>query len=71
MTNNNIKILNPGSPESIQYGCTCPVIENNMGMFPPLEGQQWWCAPDCILHGDGRLIYEFSTNEVNERSLRS
>ena len=54
--NNNIKILNPGSPESIQYGCTCPLVENNMGAVAPLPENHWWVDTDCPLHGDGHSV---------------
>lgn len=46
---------NPGSPEAVQAGCTCPVIDNNYGRGtldlvddPPL----FWNSADCPLHGD-------------------
>jgi len=37
----------PGSPEAIQNGCTCPVLDNHNG-----EGQDgaFWINAECPVH---------------------
>lgn len=47
---------NPGSDAAIKAGCTCAVLDNNHGKFPPLldprDGEPlWWMDVDCPLHG--------------------
>lgn len=39
----------PGSPEAIERGCTCPVLDNNHGRGRG-DGQ-FWVRQDCPLHG--------------------
>lgn len=69
MTNDGF--LRPGSPEAIQEGCTCPILDNR-----DIYGtDRYWCAGDCPLHGlpkwqggktidiDGILDDELGTNE--------
>jgi hypothetical protein len=38
----------PGSPDAINSGCTCPVIDNHHGRGDP---RGWWVSGDCPLHG--------------------
>ena len=54
--NNNIKVLNPGSLEAGEHGCTCPVIDNNYGRTPPFPPNNWWIYADCPLHGEGHSV---------------
>jgi len=42
------KILNPGSKEAQDEGCTCPVLDNNYGKG--INGS-FWMNGDCPLHG--------------------
>jgi hypothetical protein len=49
---------NPGSPEAVERGCTCPVPDNNHGegvetpgLFGPVR--DWWRNSECPLHGCG------------------
>lgn len=49
---------NPGSPEAKAAGCTCPVLDNAHGRFPPIpagtpwggEAGAWYIAVGCPLH---------------------
>lgn len=40
---------NPGSPEAVKAGCTCPVMDNSHGEGRP-DGQ-FVISMDCPLHG--------------------
>lgn len=51
-----LKMVNPGSLAAVEQGCTCPVLENFSGMFPPLGADLWWIDVDCPLHGNGRAV---------------
>ena len=51
-----VTVLNPGSPEAVQYGCTCPVLENNMGQVAPLPDDHWYVDVNCALHGNGLAV---------------
>lgn len=44
---------NPGSPEAIAAGCTCPVIDNHHGKgIPTRAGERlFWYDSTCPLHG--------------------
>lgn len=44
---------NPGSPEAIEQGCKCPVMDNHNGMgLITGDGQpKFWINFDCKLHG--------------------
>jgi hypothetical protein len=43
---------NPGSPEAVEHGCTCPVIDNHYGRGMPYpDGARFWISGDCLLHG--------------------
>lgn len=46
---------NPGSNDARRAGCTCPVMDNNHGMWKPWQGG-WLIEPDCPIHGDGREL---------------
>lgn len=41
---------NPGSRHARAQGCTCPVVDNNYGMWAPQPPHGWWMVPDCPLH---------------------
>ena len=43
---------NPGSDEAAKLGCTCPMIDNHHGLGAHGEGNQFWIADDCPLHGE-------------------
>lgn len=45
---------NPGSPEAVAQGCTCPVIDNHYGKGVPVgkDGAPlFWCSEKCPMHG--------------------
>lgn len=43
---------NPGSPEAVEKGCTCPIIDNHHGEGFPLEGiRTFWIEATCKMHG--------------------
>lgn len=44
---------NPGSPEAIAAGCTCPVIDNHHGKgVPTSTGERlFWYDAACPMHG--------------------
>lgn len=45
---------NPGSPEAVAKGCTCPVIDNHHGKGVPagdLLHREFWVTEGCPLHG--------------------
>lgn len=45
---------NPGSPEALKMGCTCPTIDNNGGRgFGDPVKLMYWVSHDCPLHGKG------------------
>ena len=46
--------LNPGSPEAIEAGCICPVMDNNHGRGVYIgenEHPIFWQNMDCPVHG--------------------
>ena len=50
--------LNPGSPEAVESGCTCPVIDNHHGKGVPsgdMLHRNFWIAETCHLHGRAAL----------------
>jgi hypothetical protein len=46
---------NPGSPEAIEKGCECPVIDNvhgrGSGHYADDGSPLFWISGDCKLHG--------------------
>lgn len=43
---------NPGSPEALDRGCTCAVIDNCHGRGFKLRGETvFWISAGCPLHG--------------------
>lgn len=47
----------PGSPEAIEAGCTCPVLDNGhgRGAFGDGEKYGYWMSESCPLHSTGTL----------------
>lgn len=47
--------LRPGSPEAVDAGCTCPVMDNGHGRGVYGDGERygWWISEHCPLHGLG------------------
>lgn len=43
---------NPGSPEAVANGCTCPVLDNGRGRLPAdvVEHRGWVINAGCPLH---------------------
>lgn len=39
-----------GSGEALAQGCTCPVLDNNHGKFPPYPPDGWWTTAGCPVH---------------------
>ena len=55
---------NPGSPEAVERGCTCPVIDNRHGKGFEMRGEiVFWHNGDCPLHGSPTLHHEGTTND--------
>jgi hypothetical protein len=46
----NEKMPNPGSREAVALGCTCAVLDNNQGKFPPWPDDGWWITKGCPVH---------------------
>lgn len=44
---------NPGSPEAVKLGCTCPVKDNRLGAGVDGKGEIFWMTSGCPLHGLG------------------
>lgn len=51
-----VEIPNPGTPEAVEQGCTCPVLDNNHGsgiVFTYKDGTTrtaYWINGECKLH---------------------
>lgn len=47
---------NPGSDEALERGCTCAILDNNHGRFPPFPATDemphggWWVTGGCPVH---------------------
>ena len=46
---------NPGSKEALDQGCSCAVMDNNHGKFPPYPATDqheagWWITQGCPVH---------------------
>jgi hypothetical protein len=53
---NKEKQPNPGSPEAIEKGCKCPVMDNHGGKGFTMgkeNGILFWMVTSCPLHGNG------------------
>jgi len=42
---------NPGSPEAVAEGCTCPVLDNRHGKGLRDDREEFWVSYACPLHG--------------------
>jgi hypothetical protein len=57
---------NPGSPEAVSRGCTCPEAENNFGRGRSKNGviQPLFTAdPNCTIHGF-EILFGFDPEQV-------
>jgi hypothetical protein len=45
---------NPGSEMAQKLGCTCAVMDNNHGKYPPYPPDGWWITGGCPLHAPQR-----------------
>lgn len=43
---------NPGSDAARKQGCTCAVLDNNYGRFPPYPPDGWWITQGCPVHAN-------------------
>jgi hypothetical protein len=46
---------NPGSPEALVAGCTCPVLDNEHGVGAYVDEHgvpQFWINEECPIHGE-------------------
>lgn len=50
-------MLNPGSDEAVEAGCSCPIVDNNHGISAPLPDDCWVVNLDCPIHGQGVLDF--------------
>ena len=51
--------LNPGSPEAVRAGCTCPVMDNGQGRgaYRQNDGSPvFWFKFDCPIHGKAEQV---------------
>lgn len=51
-----LKAPHPGSPEAVEQGCACPVIDNARGRGHLGDGERfgWWTDALCPIHGTRR-----------------
>ena len=43
---------NPGSPEAIEIGCTCPILDNEHGRGSYWGAHLFWINKSCPIHGE-------------------
>jgi hypothetical protein len=49
-------IPNPGSPEAVEAGCSCPVLDNHHGKGRPYKDSvEFVMNFDCPIHGPAAL----------------
>ena len=64
------KTPNPGSPEAVKQGCTCPVLDNyygeGSGYLDSKGNPTFWTNADCPLHGRYIDMRTRSKNETTE-----
>ena len=49
----------PGSPEAVENGCECPIIDNGYGKGAykdPKGNPVYWFSKECPLHGESEEI---------------
>lgn len=66
---NGARQPNPGSDEAQAGGCSCPVMDNNRGKWPPYPATEerpegWWMRMDCPMHGTSYGVEENQTGPV-------
>ena len=44
------KVPNPGSPEAVEAGCLCPVLDNHYGKGSDKSNTKFWYNSSCPLH---------------------
>jgi len=56
---------NPGSPEAVQQGCMCPVMDNHNGEGRPSDGydKSFWINYACPIHGGKRDLMKFGEDK--------
>lgn len=40
----------PGSFEALEQGCSCAIIDNNRGKYPPVPPNGWFVTEGCPVH---------------------
>ena len=40
----------PGTQEGYDMGCTCPMMDNNHGLYPPRPPHGWFVVSGCPVH---------------------
>ena len=48
---------NPGSPEAVDLGCTCPIIDNHYGKGAQGVPHLFWYTPGCPIHHPSLTAY--------------
>ena len=61
--------MNPGSPEAIEAGCRCPVLDNGHGRGYLGDGERfgWWMSSDCPIHGKDSVSEAGNQPGLDER----
>lgn len=54
---------NPGSPEAVEQGCECPVLDNGRGNEKLGQERGFWINGNCPLHGT-----KLSSTNLQERT---
>lgn len=50
MTNKTWNDKPPGSPQAVESGCKCPVIDNARGKGRGALEEDWFISEQCIMH---------------------
>lgn len=54
----SLTVPSPGSPEAVEMGCTCPVIDNCHGKGVPINGKPYFIMfISCPLHGERNSVH--------------
>lgn len=49
---------NPGSPDALFQGCTCPLIDNHYGRGVPSDKEPlFWYTEGCPVHDENQLSF--------------
>jgi hypothetical protein len=46
----SLEVPKPGSPEAVDMGCSCPIMDNAHGLGRFGLGKDWWINSECKLH---------------------